>query len=493
MGRSYSLACLLLFTTLSASQQICDIRQTTWDRSKLFDNVSPSSPIKFDTLADTSNVKIYIDDTKEAQEIVGFADSSALTLNMLKTTNSSKYWELLEHAFGTAYGTDSVGLSYIRVPLGASDFSSSLYSLDDTEDDTAFLNFDLDRAPSYLFSTLEDIRSVNNDLKVHLVAWSPPGWMKDGGKMTGGSLKPEMVKYYSTYLLKAVQGFIGKGIPIYAITVQNEPLHDHPAYPTCLMTPSEESVIGRSLRKKLDKCGLKSVKIIGFDHNWVSASHYPVSLMEDGGDAFAGVSFHCYEGNVDQQNEFHKAFPSKDIYFTECTGTVGSDWWSDMKWYMDNLWIGALERRAKTGLMWNLALDDKGNPKLNTTTSCPNGCRALISVSDGSYALNQEFLSMAHVSKVTIPRDPGGPSARFVGVSVSGSVNSTIRSAAFVSKRDNSNDPSMYSLVVLNQLDRSGDGYWNPTPVNVTIEFKGKQVAYEFPVGITTLSFYEES
>ena len=53
--------------------------------------------------------------------------------------------------------------------------------------------------------------------------------------------------------------------------------------------------------------------------------------MQDAPNAFAGVSFHCYSGSVSQQDTFHSAYPTKEIYFTECSGTQGSDWWSDIK------------------------------------------------------------------------------------------------------------------------------------------------------------------
>ncbi|EEB92140.1 hypothetical protein MPER_09397, partial [Moniliophthora perniciosa FA553] len=124
--------------------------------------------------------------------------------------------------------------------------------------------------------------------------------------------------------------------------------------------------------------------------------------MQSYGNAFDGVSFHCYEGSVANQDTFHQAFPSKSIYFTECAGTIGSDWWSDMKWYIDNLWIGSLEHNSKSGLMWNIALD--GN------------------------------------AKATIPKDAGGPSAKRIGVNLSGSLGWAVRVGAFVTDRSSSSE-----------------------------------------------------
>ena len=65
------------------------------------------------------------------------------------------------------------------------------------------------------------------------------------------------------------------------------------------------------------------VKIIGYDHNWNDAGGYPIQIMQDAPNAYAGVAFHCYSGTVSQQDTFHTQYPNKEIYFTECSGTMG--------------------------------------------------------------------------------------------------------------------------------------------------------------------------
>ncbi|RDB26922.1 Endo-1,6-beta-D-glucanase [Hypsizygus marmoreus] len=393
--------------------------------------------------------------------------------------------------FNSADGANAAGLNYIRVAIGASDFAAGLYSLADTSGDTSFSGFNVDRTPSYLFSVLQDIRAVNSNVKVHLVPWSPPAWMKDSGTMNGGSLRSQYVGNYATYLFKAVQGFQNKGIPVYAISIQNEPQNSNPTYPTCTMTPAVEGQIGTGLRTLLNNNGLSGVKVVGYEHNWNNAGSYPVQLMQDAGSSFAGVAFHCYEGGVSGQDTFHNAFPNKEIYFTECSGTYGSDWWSDIKWYMDNLWVGSIARNAKSGLMWNLALDGNGNPKLPGTNSCGGpGCRPLVTVnSDGSYSFNQEFYAMAQASKAVYPKDAGGPFGQRIGVSVEGSLSWALRVSAFVTRRVSSGEWLRYSIVVLNWYDNASSS-WNPTPVTATIAFRGAQATYTFPVGVTTLWWF---
>jgi O-glycosyl hydrolase len=141
----------------------------------------------------------------------------------------------------------------------------------------------------------------------------------------------------ATYLLKSLQGFKDQGITTYAIGIQNEPENSNPTYPTCLFTPTQEANVGRALRSLMDSNGFGSTKLIAYDHNWDHSGQYPVQVLQQAASQFAGVGFHCYAGNVGLQNDFQNAFPSKEVYFTECTGLFNTDWWSNVKWWMDNL------------------------------------------------------------------------------------------------------------------------------------------------------------
>ncbi|PPR01864.1 hypothetical protein CVT24_001345 [Panaeolus cyanescens] len=505
-SKTLSLIVLIYAGGLCVAQQIWDIWQTTWDRSKLFTSLGLSSPINFANPGPIGDADIVIKDGTKYQSIAGFGASLTFeqsegmhfsnfardTVHLVyQSKNSGNYNKLLNYLFNPGYGENAAGLNFIRIPIGASDFSASQYSLDDTSGDTSFNNFNINKIPSNVFSVLRDIKSYNSNLKLQLVPWSPPGWMKDSGTMNGGAFKTQYVTQYATYLLKAVQGFQNQGFSVYAISVQNEPQNSNPTYPTCTMSSDTEGRIATALRSLLNSNGLSGVKIIGYEHNWDNAGSYPIQLMNNYGDAFAGVGFHCYAGSVANQDTFHNAHPSKAIFFTECSGTFGSDWWSDLKWYMDNLWIGSLEHYSQSGLMWNLALDGSGNPKYPGTNSCGGpGCRALVTInSDGSYSLNQEFYSMAQASKAIIPKDPGGPFGQRIGVSVGGSLGWALRVGAYVTQRTSSAEWLQYSIVVLNWYDNASSG-WNPKPVTTTIEFRGMQAKYTFPVGITTLWWF---
>ncbi|KAF8637166.1 hypothetical protein AX17_003070 [Amanita inopinata Kibby_2008] len=533
--RGIHVAQLFALLNCAAAQQIWDIWQTTWDRSKLFTALQLSSPINFKTPSVIGSADIQVEDSVVYQPVLGFGgsltDSSAYVLNNLKSKNPANYWELLNYLFSPRDGANAAGLSYVRVPLGASDFSSREYSFDDIEGDRSLESFDINSAPPYLFSVLQDIQSVNNILRVHVVPWSPPGWMKDSGKMKGGSLDPSLVDEYANYLFKSVQGFISHGIRPYAISIQNEPQNNNPTYPTATFTPYMEGQVGRSLRNIMDSNGLSGIKLIGYEHNWDTAGDYPVQLMQAAGDAFDGVAFHCYRGNPVQQDDFNARFPDKvpkivswrGHSFTTSFkhgkyqsapelleaigGMTSSGIWiicnrihSDMPttYTPDSTtafvlrFIGSVAHNARSGLMWNIALDGIGEPKLPGTNSCGgSGCRAIVQVNDdGTFVVNQEFYAMAQASKAILPRDGGGPWGQRIQVDVGGELNWALRVGAYVTKRVNSSDWDRYSLVVLNWCDSIGG--WNPRSVQTTIEFRGRQATYTFPVGVTTLWWYGE-
>ncbi|KZV72582.1 glycoside hydrolase family 30 protein [Peniophora sp. CONT] len=478
-------------------QQIQDVWQTKWDRTNLFSNISPSTPINFVTPGSIGSVDIVITDSTVYQQMDGFGgsltDSSASILAGLKSKNSANYASLMKTLFDPTDGANAAGLNVIRVPIGASDYSTMDYSLDDTSGDTSLSAFSIGVVPADVWTVLSDIKAINQYLKVLVTPWSPPGWMKDSTSMNGGSLLDADVTYYANYLLKAVQGFNTKGFKPWAISIQNEPNNSNGDYPTAKMTSSQMAQVGSALRTLLNNNSLSSVIIIGYDHNWDDPD-YPIDVMKNAESSFDGAAFHCYATDgvsATAQTTFHNAYSSKNVYFTECSGTYGSDWWSDIKWNVDQLTAGSVENWAKTVLFWNIALDGSGNPHIPTQTPCGSaGCRPIATVnSDGSYSLNQEYYNLAQAARAVNPKDVGGPYGQRIEVTLGGSMSWALRVTAFVTERISSSDWNRYSIVVLNWDDSSSTTF-NPVDVTATIEFRGKQATYTFPVGVTTLWWY---
>lgn len=130
--------------------------------------------------------------------------------------------------------------------------------------------------------------------------------------------------------------------------------------------------------------------------------------MQQARESFNGIAFHCYRGDVSGQLDFHNAFPDAEIYFTECVGTLGTDWWSNIQWNMDHLSVlfpfcvqdfgsdiysravGSVDNFSRTVMFWNLALHSDGSPKTPGTDSCGDGCRAVVNVDGNDWSLNEE-------------------------------------------------------------------------------------------------------
>ncbi|KAL1696028.1 glycoside hydrolase family 30 protein [Schizophyllum commune] len=495
-----SVVLLTISVKIANSQQIFDVYQTTHDQNHLFSAVGPgvASPINFDTPGTSAaSADIVVDETTVYQSIAGYGasltDASASVLNGLKTANKDKYQELLNKLFDVSDSNGNAGLTYLRVPLGATDFSANVWSFDEADGDTALDHFDVNNAPAELFSVIQDILSVNPDIKIHILPWSPPGWMKDSGTMKGGVLKDEYQDVFADYLLKCLQAFKDKGFTAYAISIQNEPENNNDSLPSTVYTAAKEAAVGKALRTLMDKKGFNNVKLIGYEHNWDHAAEYPVHLLDAAPDAFAGVSFHCYRGTVDQMEEFYEKYKDKEIYSEECTGTSNTDWWADVKWTTQILGVEATKHHAMSSLYWNLALDENGGPQLDGASSCEHegGCTGLVEVkSDGTYVLRQQYYALAQLSKAILPKDAGGPFGKRIGVSVSGDQSWALVVGAFLTERGVANEPSRYSLVVLNYYDTDSTGKADPHDVEATISFKGKQAKYTFPVGVSTLFWY---
>ncbi|KAJ2912767.1 hypothetical protein MD484_g7647, partial [Candolleomyces efflorescens] len=264
---TWLIATCLLIESASA-QNLWDIWQTTWNRTALFKSQKQRPPIIFSNQGPAAKLNIILDDTKEYQPVLGLGgtltDSSAQLLSNMKTKNSKGYWEMLNYLFSPVEDANAAGLSYVRVPLGASDFSEKVYSYDDFDGDLCLNDFDIDHTPAYVFEVLEDVQSINSMLRVHVVPWSPPAWMKDSGTAFGGSLKVQNIPIYAHYLFKSLQGFQKRGITPYAISVQNEPMYESNTHPSARFTPQTEAQVGRTLKGLMkSSVELSHTKLIG--------------------------------------------------------------------------------------------------------------------------------------------------------------------------------------------------------------------------------------
>ncbi len=342
---------------------------------------------------------IEIDDKQTAQTIEGFGfaltGGSAEVINQLNTDVKK---QLLQELFGTK--ETGIAISYLRISIGASDLDSTVFSYDDMtlgETDLTLSKFSLSPDKHWLIPLLKEILLINPKIKILACPWSPPVWMKNNNSTKGGSLQTKYYPVYANYFVKYIQQMKSEGIPIDAITPQNEPLHPG-NNPSLLMLANEQAnFIKNDLGPAFEKANL-ATKIFIYDHN-CNKPEYPISILNDAvaRKYIAGSAFHLYEGNIDALTTVHNAHPDKGLYFTEQWTSSEGDFGGDFKWHIKNVLIGSMNNWSKVALEWNLANNAVYGP--HTDGGCTQ-CKGAITInSSNSYSKNVAFYIIAQASK----------------------------------------------------------------------------------------------
>ncbi len=348
---------------------------------------------------DIGDFTIVIDSASTFQTMDGFgAALTGSSAYLIKQLSESARKTLLEDLFDPEKG---IGINYLRITIGSSDFSIGTYSYCDNPDITTFAIPERDKTE--LIPVLREILAINPGMKILASPWSAPAWMKSNNSMNGGSLKgKEVYDDFAEYFVKYVKTFQAEGIAIDAITIQNEPMHETNGYPTMKMLWTEQNEIIRDyLGPKFAKENIKT-RIIIWDHNFDMA-YYPMSILNDPQTRkyVAGTGWHGYGGTASAIDEVQAKHPDKDVYFTEQSG---GGWNTDtrmgnMFWYMKEFLMASVNRGSKNFIMWNLVLNENYGP---TTTSggCQN-CRGVVTIkADGTYTRNEEYYLLGHFSKL---------------------------------------------------------------------------------------------
>ncbi|MEE1899125.1 glycoside hydrolase family 30 beta sandwich domain-containing protein [Flavobacterium rakeshii] len=346
---------------------------------------------------------ITIDTSKTYQEMDGFGytltGGSAKHITNMSAPAREK---LLQELYGTGEG--DIGVSYIRISIGASDLDEKLFSYNDLpegETDENMEKFDLGYDKQYLIPVLQQILKINPDIKILGSPWSPPVWMKDNGDTRGGSLKPEFYPAYAKYFVKYIQEMKANGITIDAVTVQNEPLH--PGNNPSLLMPAEaqKEFVRDHLGPEFEKNNIKT-KIIVYDHN-ADRPDYPITILDDPEAAkyVDGSAFHLYGGTIDAVSKVHDAHPNKNLYFTEQWVGAPGDFAKELTWHTENLIIGAPRNWCKTVLEWNLAADENQLP--HTDRGGCDRCLGAVTITGDEVTREPAYYIIAHASKFVRP------------------------------------------------------------------------------------------
>ena len=346
---------------------------------------------------------ITIDSTQTYQEIDGFGytltGGSALHLNNM--TDSTRA-DLLKELFGT--GEDEIGVSYLRLSIGASDLDEAPFSYNDLpegETDEKLEQFSLAKDTLYLIPVLKEILEITPKIKILGSPWSPPVWMKDNGDTRGGSLKEEYYPVYARYFVKYIEAMAAEGITIDAITIQNEPLHPGNNPSLLMKAEAQKEFIKNHLGPIFEENNIKT-KIILYDHN-ADRPDYPISILDDPEAAkyIDGSAFHLYGGEIEALSEVHEAHPDKNLYFTEQWVGAPGDFAQEMGWHTENLIIGATRNWSRNVLEWNLAADE--NQKPHTDRGGCDRCLGALTISGDSVTREPAYYIIAQASKFVRP------------------------------------------------------------------------------------------
>lgn len=346
---------------------------------------------------------ISIDTTQTYQSIDGFGytltGGSALHLHNMSVTSRSA---LLRELFAT--DGNNIGVSYLRLSIGASDLDEKVFSYNDLptgETDVEMKKFDLGYDKLHLIPMLKEILAINPDIKILGSPWSAPVWMKTNNDTRGGSLKPEYYNAYALYFVKYIQAMKAEGITIDAITIQNEPLHPG-NNPSMFMPDSAQAqFIKKSLGPAFMAYNIKT-KIIVYDHN-ADRPDYPLNIYKDGEASkyVDGAAFHLYGGKIETLSEVHNAYPEKNLYFTEQWVGAPGDMAGDIAWHVKTLIIGGTRNWCKTVLEWNLANNSENKP--HTDRGGCDRCLGAVTIDGDVVKRNPAYYSIAHAAKFVRP------------------------------------------------------------------------------------------
>lgn len=402
LGTTFALS--MAFSAMACATGTVQAWVTTADHRQA---LTPSPAITLvEGAPDKAALHIVVHPDRRYQTMLGFGasltDSSAwLIQNRL---DEGQRTALLQELFGRA--EEGLGLSFSRLTIGASDFSRHHYSLDEPADggpDPALRHFSIDPNRGDVIPVARAMLAVNPRLKIMASPWSAPAWMKDSNALITGKLLPEYYDAFSRYLLAYVDAYAAEGVPIFALTVQNEPDFEPDSYPGMRLNAAARArLIGDHLGPMIERRSHGPL-LFDWDHNWDKPDE-PLTVLRDpsAGRYVNAVAWHCYGGDVSAQSPVHDAFPDKDTYLTECSG---GDWEplrsGGLTLQARNTLIGAARHWARGVLYWNLALDENNGPY---TGGCDT-CRGVVTINSrsGEISRTDEYYILAHASRFVRP------------------------------------------------------------------------------------------
>ena len=397
---------LFLFTLCVPlfAQEKADVYVTAKETN---DRLALKEPVAFTALEqpDEAQPTIILDKTKTFQTIVGIGgaltDASAETFYKLP---AAKQQEILTALFDKEKGS---GYSLGRTNIHSCDFSSSSYVYAEAGDKKLqhfTIEHDLQYKVPFIKAAFE---KTGKDFKLFASPWSPPAWMKDNNDILhGGKLLPEYHQTWADYFVRFVKEYEKTGIPVWGLTVQNEPMAVQ-TWESCIFTATEErDFVKNFLGPTLERAGLSSLKLMIWDHNR-GVMYQRAKVVYDDPEASKyvwGTGFHWYVGDhFDNVRLVHDAFPDKELVFTEGTeANFNQNRLNDWRWgeVFAKSMVNDLNNWVSGWVYWNVLLDEQGGPN-----HVGNFCMAPIigNTKTGELTYMNSFYYIAHFSRFIRP------------------------------------------------------------------------------------------
>lgn len=340
-------------------KQFCTAKETG-------EKLAEQQMLEFVTGYDEDAPKVIVDDSKTYQTIEGFGgaftEAASTTFDKM---SSDKQEQMINAYFNPETGH---GYSLCRTHINSCDFSLGNYAYTEVDGDTELKHFSLERDQQSLIPLIKKAQAVPGaDFKLFASPWSPPAWMKTTGMMNkGGKLKPEYRDTWARYYARYIKEYDQEGIPIWGLTVQNEPAATQ-SWDSCVYTAEDERDFVRDhLGPVLEKENLADVKIIIWDHNRDKMYERAKTVYDDPAAAkyVWGTGFHWYcDNKFDNVQLLHDAFPEKKLLFTEGCQEGGPHLgeWDLGERYATSM-ISDLNRWCVGWVDWNMILDETGGP-----------------------------------------------------------------------------------------------------------------------------------
>ncbi|MHB9132764.1 MAG: glycoside hydrolase family 30 protein [Armatimonadota bacterium] len=340
------------------------------------DRLTAQPALSFGDAPDYMTSSVIVDATKRFQTIEGFGGAfTEATASTFYKMPPAAQAEMLHAYFDPQHGH---GYTLCRTHINSCDFALGNYAYTEVDGDVDLQHFTLERDRQALIPLIKAaLRTAGQPIKLFASPWSPPAWMKTTGRMNqGGKLKPEYRQAWANYYCRYIAEYAQEGIPIWGLTVQNEPEATQ-TWDSCIYTGEEERDFVRDyLGPALQAHGLSDIKLMIWDHNRDRMFERAKAVYDDPEAAkyVWGTAFHWYCGDhFDNVQMVHDAWPEKQLLFSEgCQewGTHIGSW--DVGERYGNSMINDLNRWTVAWTDWNMVLDETGGPNhVNNLCSAP--------------------------------------------------------------------------------------------------------------------------